>query len=112
MFGCGDSTYQSTSTTPAVCSNVDRTVCASASRRVGIGPVDLRDERLQHRRTRRHLDHLDRRAEASRERIEPGPQPFGDGVALLAAFVLRHERHLQVGEIRLRAAGSSGARAR
>ena len=71
-FGCGDSTYQSTSTTP--CGVLERRRApsrASSSRALGIGPVDLGDERLQHRRTRRHLHDLDPRAEPRRDRVEP-----------------------------------------
>ncbi len=65
-----------------------------------IRTVDFRDERLQHRRPRRHFRHLNRGVEPSRDRHEPIAHALGDVVALLAALVFRREIDLEVGEVR------------
>jgi len=65
-----------------------------------IRSVDFRDERLQHGWARRRLRHLDSRAELLRDRHQPLPHAASHIVALRRAFALRHEIHLQIGEVR------------
>jgi hypothetical protein len=88
------------STTPGVCSKIDLISAATAIRRAGIRSINFRDEGLQHGRSRRSFRHLDRRAESFRDRQQPLAHASGHLVALRRAFALRHEVHLQIGEVR------------
>ena len=62
------STYQSTSTTPAVRLEHVLHLPRELDPPRRVGPVDLGDQRLQHRRAGRHLGDLDARAEARGDR--------------------------------------------
>ena len=100
LRAASSSTYQSTSTTPAVCSKIDLICAASADRRAAIRPVDLGDERLQHRRPGRHFGHLDRGAEArARSATSRSRTRLAMSWLCALALVLRQQVHLQVGEV-------------
>ena len=60
----------STSTTPGVCSNTRAHRLGDLAAAFGLGPVDLGDDRRQHRRAGRHFDHLDVGAEAPADRLQ------------------------------------------
>ena len=63
-----------------------RTACATARRPGVVGPVDLRDDRREHRRSRRHFDHLHVRAVALRRSpASAGRTRVRDRVALRAS---------------------------
>ena len=66
-------------------------------------PVHLGDDRRQHRRARRHLDHFHRGAVPAADALDPGPDGRRDLVRLAVAPVLVDEVHLQVAELRRRA---------
>jgi len=53
-----------------------------------VGAVDFGDDRRQHRRPRRHLDHLDAGIRKPRDAFDPGTGRAGDGMAFPAALVL------------------------
>ena len=57
---------------------IDRTVPRQLEAPRRVRAVDLGDERLQHRRARRHLDHLDRAPSRGGDRLERWREPLGD----------------------------------
>ena len=65
-----------------------------------VGSVHLGDQRLQHRRSWRHLRHLQRRAERPRDRQQPIADTARHVVALLGSLPLGHQVHLQVRKVR------------
>jgi len=64
-----------------------------------IGAVDLGDQRLEHRRARRHLGHLDPGAERPGDGHEVGADLLGDVVALEIAVALGQKVDLDVGHV-------------
>ena len=68
-----------------------------------VGPVDLGDDRREHRRAGRDLDHLRRGAVPLRDPLDLRAHGERDLVRLAAARVLVDEVHLQVAELRQRA---------
>ena len=99
LRGASAMLLSSTSTTPGVCSNTRAHRLGDLAPAVGLGAVDLGDERRQHRRARRHFDHLDVGAVALADGLQRGAHARGDGVALLAAVVLVDQVHLQVADL-------------
>ena len=65
-----------------------------------VGPVDLRDERREHRRAGRHFHHLDLGPQRRADAREFGPHRGGDLVALAVAVVLVDQVDLQVAILR------------
>ena len=66
-----------------------------------IGTVDFRDQRLQHRRPRRHLRHLNRGVEPSRDRQRAArARAWRSSWLCSPRSSLGSEVHLQVGEVR------------
>ena len=63
---------------------------------IGIGSVDLGHHRLQHRRARRHLDHLDHGAGRFRQGLEPLAHLDRDLVAGTVTLVLVEQLYLDV----------------
>ena len=69
-------------------------------RKAGIvGPVDLGHDRRQHRRTRRHFDHLERGAVARGDLLQRRAHGQRDVMALAVALVLVDQVDLQVADI-------------
>ena len=62
-------------------------------------PVDFGDERLQHRRPRRHLGHGKGGAILLRDRQNPFTDTFCDGVAVGLAILFREQVHLNISDI-------------
>ncbi len=95
----GCSTYQSMSTTPARLGRTSASPAAAIASAPGlVRPVDLGHQRLEHRRARRHLGHLDRARRTSsrpaRARRAPAWRCRGSGPT---ARSFGDEVHLQVG---------------
>ena len=109
-LGWSSSTYQSTSTTPAVLSKTVPDLPGDAHLALLGRPVDLGHQGLQHRRAGRHLGHLDARAEvAPRWAASCCAHLLGDLVALRFALVLAAAGSPGCRPRWRRGAGSSGA---
>ena len=65
---------------------------------VGVGAVDFGHDGREHRRAWRHFHHFHIGAMAQANFLQPGPDPGGDGMALVAALVLVHQVHLDVAD--------------
>ena len=65
-----------------------------------VGPVDFRDQRLEHGRPRRHLGDGDRGVVAGGDGRDLEADALGDGVALVGAPGLVHEVDLDIRDIR------------
>ena len=95
---------------------LERRIAPSGRARVaasGVRAVHLGHERLQHRRTRRHLDDLNAARPGARAiGIEPRAEPLRDGVALLASGRPCRPASPAGRPGSARAAGSSAARGR
>ncbi len=102
-LGSGSSTYQSVSTTPAVCLEDRLDLLGDLGLTSQVGTVNLRHQSLHHRRARRNLADLNARAICVADRIQQRAKPLGNGMALHAALLGRQQVHLNVGLIRLAA---------